>query len=148
MPVDASLKTDRQIGFEAISLEQVMDAASGATALRLVLLDACRNKPFASTMRLTSATRSAGRGLARVDPSVGTMVVFAARDGQVAADGDANGHSPFTQALLDQAAQPNVEINLMFRRVRDEVLQATSNEQEPFVYGSLPGKEFYFARAK
>ena len=67
--------------------------------------------------------------------------------GQVAADGDTD-HSPFTKALLDNLASPNVEINLLFRRLRDEVLQNTGDEQEPFVYGSLPGAEFYFARAK
>ena len=124
-----------------------MEAANGASALRLVMLDACRSNPFAAKMKLSSASRSIGRGLARVEPSAGTMVVYAARDGQVAADGDTD-HSPFTKALLDNLASPNVEINLLFRRIRDEVLQNTGNEQEPFVYGSLPGAEFYFARAK
>jgi hypothetical protein len=39
-----------------------------------------------------------------------------------------------------------VEINFLFRKVRDEVLKATSGRQEPYVYGSLPAEAFYFRR--
>jgi hypothetical protein len=147
IPVDATLKTDKQVAFQAVALDQLMEAAGGATGLRLVLLDACRDNPFAHSMKVTSATRSVGRGLARVEPTVGTLVVYAARDGQVASDGT-SGNSPFTKALLEAVSVPNVEISLVFRRIRDKVLEATANEQEPFVYGSLPSKEFYFSQAE
>ncbi|MGN8118083.1 caspase family protein [Labrys sp. 22185] len=146
VPVDASLKTDRQVALQAISLDQMMGAINGAKKLRLVLLDACRDDPFLKQMTFASAKRSMFRGLARVEPETGTLVAYAARDGAVAADGNAGSHSPFTTALLDNIGTPGVELNLMLRKVRDDVMRATDNEQEPFNYGSLPGQEYYFSR--
>jgi uncharacterized caspase-like protein len=94
-------------------------------------------------MQRTMASRSIGRGFARVEPEGGTLVAYSARDGQVAQDGDGD-HSPFTQALLRNIVKPQLEINMLFRQVRDEVRTATSQRQEPFTYGSLPGESFYF----
>ena len=71
------------------------------------------------------------------------MVVYSAKEGQVALDGDGK-NSPFLLALLDQIKRPNLEINKLFRFVRDEVLTATGRRQEPFVYGSLPAEDFFF----
>jgi hypothetical protein len=39
---------------------------------------------------------------------------------------------------------PGVEINKLFRLVRDDVMEATAGRQEPFTYGSLPGREDFF----
>ena len=145
VPTDATLATDKQVAFEAVSLDQVMNATSGARNLRLVILDACRDNPFARKMVVAGGSRSLSRGLAPVESNAGTMVVYAARDGGVAKDGDGS-HSPFTEALLKYLGEPNLELSLLFRKVRDDVLRATDNNQEPNSYGSLPGAEFYFAR--
>jgi len=85
-------------------------------------------------MKRTMASRSVGRGLARVEP-VGsdTLVAFAAKAGSTAADGN-NVHSPFTAALLQHIATPGLDLRIAFGRVRDEVLKNTGNKQEPFVY--------------
>ena len=67
-----------------------------------------------------------------------------ARDlGQVALDGNGD-HSPFATALLNHLQTPNLEIGMFFRVVRDDVRYSTRRQQEPFVYGSLPGEDFYF----
>jgi uncharacterized caspase-like protein len=95
-------------------------------------------------MRRTLASRSIGRGLARVEPDGGTLVAYAAKHGEVALDGE-GGNSPFVTALVRHIATPGIEINKLFRFVRDDVLAATGRRQEPFVYGSLPGEDFYFA---
>ena len=145
IPTDARLASDRDISFEAVSLDQVLLAVEGAQNLRLVILDACRDNPFAPTMRRTVANRSVGRGLARVEPEGATLVVYAAKDGQVAQDGD-GANSPFATALAKHIETPGLEINFLFRKVRDDVLTATGRRQEPFVYGSLPASEFYFRR--
>jgi tetratricopeptide (TPR) repeat protein len=145
IPTDAKLASDRDISFEAVSLEQVLLAVEGAQKLRLVILDACRDNPFARSMRRTTANRSIGRGLARVEPEGATLVVYAARDGQVALDGE-GGNSPFATALAKYIETPGMEINFLFRKVRDDVLTATGRRQEPFVYGSLPAAEFYFRK--
>ena len=143
IPTDARLASDRDVAYEAVALDQVLLAVEGARKLRLVILDACRDNPFATTMRRTAADRSIGRGLARVEPEGATLVAYAAKDGQVAQDGD-GANSPFATALVRYIETPGLEINFLFRRVRDDVLNATGRRQEPFVYGSLPAAEFYF----
>ncbi len=76
-----------------------------------------------------------------------TLVVFAAKDGQVALDGE-GGNSPFAVAVNQRIATPGVEINKIFRLVRDDVMEATAGRQEPYTYGSLPGKEDFFFVAR
>jgi Flp pilus assembly protein TadD len=144
IPVDARLETDRDVQFETLPLDQLLSAVEGARKLRIILLDACRENPFARQMRRTLASRSIGRGLARVEPDGGTLVAYAAKHGEVALDGE-GGNSPFVTALVRHIATPGIEINKLFRLVRDDVLTATGRKQEPFVYGSLPGEDFYFA---
>ncbi|MFC5556960.1 caspase family protein [Methylobacterium iners] len=145
VPVDARLKSDRSIADEAVPLDRVLQAIEAARKLRLVILDACRDNPFVASMRRTSATRSIGRGLARMEPEGGTLVAFAAKHGQTALDGEGE-HSPFVQALSRRLPTPGLEINKLFRLVRDDVMAATGKKQEPFVYGSLPGEDFFFVR--
>jgi uncharacterized caspase-like protein len=109
--------------------------------LRLVILDACRDNPFAKSMKRTVASRSLGRGLAGVEPSrPNTLIAFAAKGGSTASDGDSK-NSPFTTALLKYLAKPGLELGKAFRLVRDDVMNATANRQEPFVYGSLGGND-------
>ena len=72
------------------------------------------------------------------------LVAYAARDGTTALDGDGR-NSPFTAALLRNIEAPGVEVTFMFRNVRDDVMEATRNEQQPFVYGSLSRKAIYLA---
>ncbi len=143
IPVDARLRTDRSVAFEAIPLDLVLASVDGARDLKIVLLDACRSNPFTARMKLTGGSRSIGRGLSRVEPETGTLVGFAAREGTVAEDGKGR-NSPYAAALLSHIEKPGLEISLMFRQVRDDVLKATGNQQEPFTYGSLPGKNLYF----
>jgi hypothetical protein len=109
----------------------------------LVILDACRNNPF-SSVRRTGATRSVQMlGLAPVEPADNVLVAYAARDGTVAADG-AGRNSPYAAALLKHIETPGLEVDFLFRNVRDDVMTATNNEQQPFVYGSLSSNEIYF----
>jgi len=161
VPVDAKITTDRDVQFATVPLDQVMASVEGASKLKLVLLDACRNNPFVPQLRRTGPTetvattvpgaptadaapsRSIGTGLAAVKVSGATLVVYAAKHGQTALDGDGN-DSPFAIALVQRIATPNVEINKLFRLVRDDVMEATAGRQEPYTYGSLPGAEDFF----
>ncbi|MGI9463895.1 MAG: caspase family protein [Aestuariivirgaceae bacterium] len=145
IPVDARLETDRDIAFEAVALDLIMNAVSGAKKLRLVMLDACRNNPFAVKMKRTSATRSIGRGLARIEPTTGTLVSYAAKEGTVAEDGN-DQNSPYTKALLRHLVEPGLDIQFLFRKVRDSVLASTNGQQEPFTYGSLPGRQIFLVK--
>jgi uncharacterized caspase-like protein len=78
-----------------------------------------------------------------VEGSGWTLVAFAAKQGQTAADGS-GANSPFVSAMLQHIGEPGVDVNIFFRKVRDSVLSATANRQEPFVYGSLPGEALSF----
>jgi tetratricopeptide (TPR) repeat protein len=162
IPVDARLVSDRDVLFEAVPLEQVTGAIDGARKLKLVVLDACRDNPFAgATVAAPSApatpaaatpadegtrsarTRSVGRGLGEVKVSGASLVVYAAKHGQTALDGEGE-NSPFAVAVVQRIATPGVEINKLFRLVRDDVMEATAGRQEPYTYGSLPGREDFF----
>jgi len=145
IPVDATLERDIDVEDETIPLERVTQVLDGAKRLRLVILDACRDNPFLRTMKRSG--RSVGRGLARVElASSDTLIAFAARHGSTAADGAA-ANSPYTAALVKHLATPGLDLRLAFGRVRDEVLTATGNRQEPFLYGSLGGAEITLVAA-
>jgi len=144
IPVDAALKRETDAENEAISLRSVMMQLSNTTSLGLVILDACRNNPFIANMQRTLASRAISGGLGRIEPVGNVLVAYAARDGTTALDGDGR-NSPFTTALLKNIEQPGVEVTFMFRNVRDDVMEATRNEQQPFVYGSLSRKAIYLA---
>lgn len=148
IPVDAKLKTDRSVQFEAVPLGSVLASVESARKLRLVILDACRDNPFLRDMAKTVASRSVGRGLARVEPeSSATLVAYAAKAGQVASDGVAGqANSPFASALIRNMQKPGVEIRKFFGLVRDDVMAATGNSQEPFVYGSLGGDDYFLRK--
>jgi uncharacterized caspase-like protein len=136
IPVDANLAAARDVELEAIALDTVLAQLDGVTRLRLVILDACRNNPFA----LAGATRSVRRGFAAVEPEGNTLVAYAAKDGTTADDGEGQPNSPFTEALLKHMVRPGLEIRQLFGYVRDEVIAATGRQQQPFLYGSLGGQ--------
>jgi caspase domain-containing protein len=140
LPVDAKLSTDRDVVDEAITLKRVQLALDGVKRLRLVILDACRNNPFETSMTRVNSFKSVTRGLSRVEPGINTLVAFAAKAGTVAEDGKSD-NSPYAIALANRLVEPGVDVQLAFREVRDDVLDATQHRQEPFVYGSLGGSE-------
>ena len=141
VPTDATLETDSDIMDETLPLDRVLFAVEPARQLRLVILDACRDSPFAKTMKRTSASRGIGRGLARVEPAgPNTMVAFAAKAGSTASDGDSK-NGPFATALVDYLPKPGLDLRKAFGFVRDEVLRKTGYKQEPYVYGSLGGDD-------
>ena len=148
IPADATLETDADVLDETIPLDRVLFAVEPAKQLRLVILDACRDNPFAKTMKRTIASRATGRGLAKVEPtSPNTMIAFAAKAGSTASDGDSR-NSPFAAALVEHLPKPGLDLRRAFGFVRDDVLKNTSNKQEPYVYGSLGGNNSPLVPAK
>jgi uncharacterized protein len=141
IPVDAALKSDRDVEDETIALGRLERSLAGASRLKLVILDACRDNPFAATMARSVATRSLSRGLAKTEPDNPDMLVaYASRAGTVALDGD-KGNSPFAIALARYLVEPGLDIRIALGKVRDAVVAMTDHQQEPFVYGSLGGAE-------
>ncbi|WP_314960328.1 caspase domain-containing protein [Bradyrhizobium cosmicum] len=148
IPIDAALETDTDVYDEALPIDRVLVSIEPAKQLRLVILDACRDNPFAKTMKRTVAYRAIGRGLAKVEPtSPNTMIAFAAKAGSTASDGDSR-NSPFATALVEHLPKPGLDLRKAFGFVRDDVLRSTANKQEPFVYGSLGGDDVPLVPAK
>ncbi len=143
VPVDAKFASDRDVSLEAVTLEQILQSVEGASKLRLVILDACRDNPFAQKMIRSSGSRSIGKGLGNIEPEGTTLVAYAAKHGQTAEDGTGR-NSPYASALIRNIQTPGLEINQVFRRVHDEVLAATGKRQQPFTYGALPSEPFVF----
>jgi uncharacterized caspase-like protein len=148
VPVDAVLERDVDIYDEALSLDRVMVSVEPARQLRLVILDACRDNPFARSMKRTLASRAVGRGLAKIETtSPNTLIAFASKAGSTASDGDGK-NSPFTTALAKHVTKPGLDLRKAFGYVRDDVLKVTGNRQEPYVYGSLGGDDVPLVAAK
>ena len=147
VPVDAILERDIDVEDEAVPLDRVMQILEQVKRLRLVILDACRDNPFARTMKRTIPNRSIGRGLAEVRVlSADTLIAFAAKAGSTASDGMGT-NSPYTAALVKHLTTPGLDIRIALGRVRDEVIKSTGSGQEPFVYGSLGGSEITLVAA-
>ena len=143
VPVDAQLERDTDVPFEAVTLDDVLAATFGAE-LRVVILDACRNNPLARSMQRTGASRNVSRGsFGELDENLlgdETLVAYAAAAGTTAADGTGR-NSPYTTALLEYLEEP-LEIGILFREVRGQVLEETGGEQRPHEYASLLGEHY------
>ena len=141
VPVDAVLERDTDAYDEAISLDRILQAIEPAKRLHLVILDACRNNPFLKKMTRTVASRSMDRGLIGIEPNgQNTLIAYAAKAGFTAMDGDGQ-NSPFALALLKHLTTPGLDLRRSLGLVRDDVLAATANKQEPYYTGSLGGED-------
>jgi uncharacterized caspase-like protein len=150
VPIDATIAVDRDVSFEAVPIDQVLNAAERARKLRLVILDACRDNPYKNQMKrtLTVASRSVAGGLAPIEPEAGTLVVYAAKDGETALDGDGD-YGPFATAFVKDVKMPGLEVRRLFDFVRDDVMELTNRQQKPFSYGSISGRQdFFFVAAR
>lgn len=144
IPATAKLRTDRDLRFETLDLDAVLEQTDGASRVSLVFLDSCRDNPF--RMQLSAVTRDVPHGgLGQVRAATGTLVAFSTAPGTVAEDGKEL-HSPFTAALLKWIEAPGLEVRQMLSEVRREVREATHGRQVPWENSALEG-QFYFRPA-
>jgi|GEM_PF-3338907 len=142
VPVDAAIKMLSDIPEKMVSLDQVKSSVQSARRLKMIILDACRNDPFAEAMADAAGLRS---GLANPSLSeTNLVVIYAAGEGQRAKDGQTGQNSPFAQAMASRLAAPGMEISLLIRNVHDDVRRSTASQQSPAVYQSLSAEPFYF----
>jgi uncharacterized caspase-like protein len=137
IPVDVQIEREDEIEYNSVDANQVlskMDSAKNST--NIVILDACRNNPFARSFKL------AATGLAQMDAPSGTLIAFATAPGQVAFDGEGE-HGVYTKHLLAQIRNSGVPVELLFKQVRNGVMADTNERQVPWESSSLRG-EFFF----
>ncbi len=136
VPVDAKISSPSDLVNNSVRLVDVMATLEAIPSrMRIVVLDACRNNPF-------PGVNDAGRGLAIVDAPNGSIVGYSTAPGTEALDG-AGGHSPYAEAFLHLAREPNLPIEQLFKRVRLEVSHSTDGQQTPWESSSLTS-DFYF----
>ena len=139
VPVDANPSGARDLDFQMVDTSLVLRQMEGAgTKLNLVLLDACRNNPFA-----VRGIRATGGGLAEMQAPEGTLISYATQPGNVAADG-AGQDSPYTVAVVNAMRAPGMDIFRVFNQVGLSVKQATGGQQQPWLASSPIAGTFYF----
>jgi hypothetical protein len=138
IPTDARLASVLDLPYEAVELDRVLEAVSGAR-IRIVVLDACRNSPFGRAWQ--SGSRAVSRGLSGVEVD-DVLVIYAAAPGQTANDG-AGPNSPFAASFARRLVQPGLPVQLLGGAVRDDVLASTGGAQRPYVSASITGTPVY-----
>jgi uncharacterized caspase-like protein len=124
-------------------LEDRISASLNTGKFSMVLIDVCRDNPFAG--QLGSGTRLIGRGLSVVEVETGPVnqiVSFAAASGEVAEDGSGN-NSPYATALIKLLDEPNLEVGKMFRLLGERVSEMTCSKQQPAKQDNLCGEDIF-----
>ena len=144
IPVDAELRNASDVKFETVMLQDAVSASLNTGKLSMVLIDACRDNPFAKSMK--GKNRSIGRGLSVVDAQrskVDQIISFAAESGEFAEDGNGD-NSPYATALIDLLDEPNLEVGKLFRKLGDSVESMTKGKQIPVTRNRLSGEDIFF----
>lgn len=137
IPIGADIQDESELDLEAIDVNAFLSTmARSSTASNIVILDACRNNPFASTFDAPQD------GLAKVLAPRGSFIAYATAPGQVAYDGT-TGNSPYTLALTKAMSKPGLTIEQVFKQTRRKVLAFTKELQIPWENSSLT-RDFYF----
>lgn len=138
IPVNVDIEDEADVDIEAVSANAVQgNMAFAGNRLNIIILDACRNNPFKRSFR------AAGRGLAEMNATKGTLIAYATAPGDVAADGG-GANSPYTDALSRAMLTPGVTVERAFKQARNNVVAATNGNQVPWESSSLVGADFFF----
>ncbi len=137
LPTDAELNGERDLEYEAIKTELLLQALQGAR-MRVLMLDACRANPFGRNWR--ASVRSLATGLAKIEAD-DVLVLFAAAPGRTASDGTGP-NSPFALAVAKRLPEAGVPIQLLGGNIRDDVLATTGGAQRPYVSASITGQPY------
>jgi len=139
VPITANLTRENDVDFQMIDAQLVLrQMGDNGAKLNIVLLDACRNNPFAVT-----GLRAAGGGLAQMGAPEGTIISYATQPGAVAQDGS-DGDSPYTKSLAAAMREPGRTVFDVFNNVGLMVKTSTRGSQQPWVSSSPIQGQFFF----
>lgn len=142
VPLDVALDYKRDVN-KLVSQQDLTDEVARARRFGLVILDACRDNPFAQRIATSRNRSSSSRGLAREkDTAFNTVVAYATAADDTAADGDGV-HSPYTAALIEFMDDPSIELYQLLGKVKDSVYRNTQGEQQPSFYTALGGEQYF-----
>ena len=133
IPVDADIQSEDEIPISGVDVGFILGRMSFARSrVNIVILDACRNNPFAGR------TRPLAQGLAQMDAPVGTLLAYATAPGKLASDG-AGAQGVYAAHLTKHLLTPGLPVEIVFRRVREGVVRDTKQVQVPWESSSLQG---------
>lgn len=137
IPVSSDIKREDEVVYQSIDAQAVLDKMESAgNGTNIVILDACRNNPFARSFR------SSQQGLAQMDAPVGTLVAFSTAPGSIASDGHGD-NGLYTSHMLAALSRPGLKVEDVFKQVRAAVRRQSEGRQVPWESTSLEG-DFYF----
>jgi hypothetical protein len=142
IPIDAAMGSEEDVTFFSVEVGQIFDRMDRArTRFNFLILDACRDNPFAASFKLTS------QGLAQMSSPSGTLIAYATSPGSVAADGFGR-NGIYTKHILQNIKVPDLPVEIMFKRVREGVERETRKLQTPWDSSSLKGDFAFNASGK
>jgi uncharacterized caspase-like protein len=137
IPTQAVMNIEQEIEYEALDMGFILAYMESARSdVNIVILDACRNNPFARSFRDTK------QGLSSMVAPTGTLIAYSTSPGSIASDGDQE-YGLYTHSLLKHIRQPGLKVEDVFKNVRAEVLEKSNGTQTPWESSSLVG-DFYF----
>ena len=138
IPVDARIGREQDVPYEAVPVGRILGGLEDAdNQLNILILDACRDNPFARQWR------SSQRGLAALQAARGSLIAYATAPGAIASDGDGR-NGLYTMYLLQHMTTPGLSVEHFFKKVREGVVKATKGRQTPWESSLLIG-DFFFA---
>ncbi|CAK0742582.1 hypothetical protein CCP4SC76_1220005 [Gammaproteobacteria bacterium] len=144
IPIGAELRSEADVEYETMRMKYVQSTLADAkNGMNIIILDACRDNPFARSIRSTKRGVGEMRGLAQMDSVSGSLIAFSTAPGDTAEDGSGR-NGTYTKHLLAHIGTPGLSVETVFKRVRVGVTQDTNNHQTPWESSSLTG-EFCFA---
>ena len=138
VPIDSEMRAEEDIALFSLDISVVFDRMERArTARNIIILDACRDNPFAGTFKMSNT------GLATASAPSGTLIAYATAPGSLASDGGFGRNGVYTKHILQNIGTPSMPVELMFKKVREGVEKETLRRQTPWDASSLKG-DFYF----
>lgn len=141
VPVDARFDDIYDLPRYSITLDRVIEGLSARSSAHVAIVDACRENPFPEQVLATGLDASfyeAREGFQVMRTPINSLVAFSASPGELALDGEAGGHSPYTEALLASVRRtPDENLPNVLSEVRERVYAMTAGFQVPWESSTL-----------
>jgi predicted secreted protein len=138
---DSDIRNEDEVPDDSINASMILAKMQDAgNRMNLIILDACRNNPFAAR------SRSASSGLATMNAPSGSLVAYSTAPGSVASDGERN-NGLYTEHLARAIRQPDLPVEEVFKQVRTAVRKESNNQQTPWENTALEGQFFFTVQA-
>lgn len=136
---DSDILNEDEIADDSVNVSVILEKMQTANnRMNLIILDACRNNPFATK------SRSASAGLAAISAPSGSLVAYSTAPGSVASDGKGR-NGLYTEYLAKAIAQPGLAVEEVFKQVRSSVRKDSNFQQTPWENTALEGSFFFKA---